>query len=135
MLTVSHFDPDMLTIEYKTCRTNLSDIMFTIQRTIALIYCISSWTAEVLSVIVDDLKARVNAALNRQVQLWKESDREYKNTVAAGDADKQNGIENCFCHMAREPVFECMIYIWFVEVAVPSGMAAFNVLLTWLIHQ
>lgn len=42
MLTVSHFDPDMLTIEYKTCRTNLSDIMFTIQRTIALIYCISS---------------------------------------------------------------------------------------------
>ena len=53
----------------------------------------------------------MNDALNRQVQLWKESDREYKNTVAAGDADKQNGIENCFYYMAREPVFECMIYI------------------------
>lgn len=60
---------------------------------------------------LDDLEATVNKALERQVQLWKDTDREYQTAVAMEDTEKQIGLENCFLYMARESVFECMIYI------------------------
>ena len=96
----------MLTGEYKAYRTDLSDIMFIIQRATALTDSAGLSMTAVSSITFNDLEARVNYALNRQIQLLKESD-----AVAVGDIDKQTGLENCFYYMARESVFECMVYI------------------------
>lgn len=101
----------MLTGEYKAYRTDLSDIMFIIQRATALTDSAGLSMTAVSSITFNDLEARVNYALNRQIQLLKESDQEYRTAVAVGDTDKQTGLENCFYYMARESVFECMVYI------------------------
>ena len=42
---------------------------------------------------------------------WKKTDSCYQKAVLSGDAEKMLGLENCFVRMAREAVFECMIYI------------------------
>lgn len=110
-MTVTHFNPDTLTAEYKTYCTDF--IRYHIHYSES--HCPDRLRKLVndSSIIsyLDDLEARVNDALNRQVKLWKESDREYQTAVAVGDTDKQKGLENCFYYMARESVFECMIYI------------------------
>jgi hypothetical protein len=36
---------------------------------------------------------------------------EYLDAVKSGDEQKRIGLENCFVYMAREAVFECMVYI------------------------
>ena len=58
-----------------------------------------------------DLEQRVSAAVDRQVELWKQTDDEYQAALLSGDVKKQIGLENCFVGMAREIVFECMVYI------------------------
>jgi len=60
---------------------------------------------------LDDLEQRVGDAIDRQVELWKQSDKEYQTAVLAGDVQKAAGLENCLVYMAREAVFECMVYI------------------------
>jgi len=45
------------------------------------------------------------------MELWKQSDKEYQTAVLAGDAQKAAGLENCLVYMAREIVFECMVYV------------------------
>lgn len=65
----------------------------------------------VSSITFNNLEARVNYALNHQIQLLKESDQEHRTAVAVDDADKRTGLENCFYYMAKELVFECMVYI------------------------
>ena len=60
---------------------------------------------------LDDLEQRVGDAIDRQVELWKQSDKEYLTAVLAGNVQKAAGLENCLVHMARETVFECMVYI------------------------
>ena len=60
---------------------------------------------------LDDLEQRVSAAVDRQVELWKQTDEEYLNAVTSSDVKKQSGLENCFVGMAREIVFECMVYV------------------------
>ncbi|MCM1006482.1 MAG: hypothetical protein NC485_00900 [Ruminococcus flavefaciens] len=60
---------------------------------------------------LDDLEQRVGDAIDRQVELWKQSDKEYLTAVLAGDVQKAAGLENCLGYMAREAVFECMVYI------------------------
>ena len=60
---------------------------------------------------LDDMERKVNEAISRQVELWKQSDSCYQNAVLSGDAEKMLGIENCFISMAREIIFECMVYI------------------------
>lgn len=110
-MTVTHFSPDTLTAEHKTYCTDF--IRYHVH------YSESHCTDRLRRLInngsiisyLDDLEARVTDALNRQVQLWKDSDNEYQIAVAVGDVDKQNGLENCFYYMARESVFECMVYI------------------------
>ena len=46
-----------------------------------------------------------------EVELWKQTDSCYQKAVIAADAEKMLGLENCFISMAREVVFECMVYI------------------------
>ena len=43
--------------------------------------------------------------------LWKQTNRYYYDANLSGDAEKMLGLENCFVYMAREAVFECMVYI------------------------
>lgn len=60
---------------------------------------------------LDDMERKVNEAISRQVELWKQTDSAYQKAVHSGDADKMLGLENCFVYMVREAVFECMVYI------------------------
>ena len=60
---------------------------------------------------LDDMERKVNDAISRQVALWKQTDSCYQKAVLSGDAEKMLGLENCFISMAREAVFECMVYI------------------------
>lgn len=60
---------------------------------------------------LDDMERKVSEAISRQVELWKHTDSCYQRAVLSGDAEKILGLENCFVYMAREAVFECMVYI------------------------
>ena len=62
-------------------------------------------------VYLDDLEQKVADAIDRQVQLWKESDKEYLLAVENGEIKTAAQLENCLLFMAREAVFECMVYI------------------------
>lgn len=42
---------------------------------------------------------------------WKQTDTCYQKAVLSSDAEKMLGLENCFISMAREAVFECMVYM------------------------
>ncbi len=60
---------------------------------------------------LDDMELKVSEAISRQVELWKQTDSCYRKAVLSGYAEKTLGLENCFISMARESVFECMVYI------------------------
>ncbi len=60
---------------------------------------------------LDDMELKVNDAISRQVELWKQTDSCYQKAVLSSDSEKMLGLENCFVYMAREAVFECMVYI------------------------
>ncbi len=60
---------------------------------------------------LDDMERKVSEAISRQVELWKQTDSCYQKAVFSGDDEKMLGLENCFVSMAREAVFECMVYI------------------------
>lgn len=60
---------------------------------------------------LDDMELKVGEAISRQVELWKQTDSCYQKAVLSGDAGKMLGLENCFVGMAREIIFECMVYI------------------------
>ncbi|MGN1223787.1 MAG: hypothetical protein ACI4TG_01630 [Ruminococcus sp.] len=60
---------------------------------------------------LDDLELKVCEAISRQVELWKQTDCYYQKAVLSGDAEKMLGLENCFVGMAREIIFECMVYV------------------------
>lgn len=110
-LTVTHFDPDMNVAEHKTYHSDC--IKYHLQYSAArcpdrLRKLVND--GNIISYL-DDLESSVTNALNRQIQLWKDSDKEYQTAVAVGDTEKQTGLENCFYYMARESVFNCMVYI------------------------
>lgn len=60
---------------------------------------------------LDDMERKVSEAISRQVELWKQTDSCYQKALLSGDAEKMLGLENCFVNMAREAVFEFMVYI------------------------
>lgn len=60
---------------------------------------------------LDDMERKVSDAISRQVELWKQTDTCYQKAVLSSDAEKMLGLENCFVGMAREAVFEFMVYI------------------------
>lgn len=57
------------------------------------------------------MKLKVSEAISHQVEIWKLIDSCYLKAVLSCDAEKMLGLVNCFVYMAREAVFECMIYI------------------------
>ena len=110
-VTVTHFNADTQTEESKTYHTDFiryhlhysdSKCPDRLRRLVnegKIIQCL------------DDMELKVGEAISRQVELWKQSDCCYQKAVLADDADKMLGLENCFISMARETVFECMVYI------------------------
>lgn len=60
---------------------------------------------------LDDMERKVNEAISRHVELWKKTDNYYQTALLAGDKKEIIGLENCFENMAREIIFESMIYI------------------------
>lgn len=107
-LIVTHFSPDTLTAEHKTYCTDF--IRYYVHYSES--HCPDRLVNDgsIISYL-DDIEIRVDDALNRQVQLWKDLDREYQTAALIGDTEKQTGLENCFFYMARKSVFECTVYI------------------------
>ena len=60
---------------------------------------------------LDDMELKVGEAIARQVELWKRTDSCYLRVALSNDAEKMLGLENCFVGMAREIIFECMVYV------------------------
>lgn len=110
-MTVTLFNPDTLTEESKTYHTDF--IRYHLH------YSDSKYPDRLRRLVnegkiiqyLDDMELKVSEAIFRQVELWKQTDSCYQRAVLSGDADKMLGLENCFINMAREAVFECMIYI------------------------
>lgn len=110
-LTITHFNTDTLTEEHKTYYTDYigyhlhySDSKYP-DRLRRLVN-----TGKIIEYL-DDLELKVNEAIFRQVEHWKKSDSCYQKAVLSSDAETMLGLENCFIGMAREIVFECMVYI------------------------
>ena len=110
-ITVTHFNIDTQTEESKTYHTDFIRYH---------LHFSDSHCPERLRKLVnegkivqylDDMELRVSEAISRQVKLWKQTDSCYQKAVLSGDAERMLGLENCFVYMAREAVFECMVYI------------------------
>ena len=110
-VTVTHFNADTQTEESKTYTTDF--IRYHLH------YSDSKCPDRLRRLInegkiiqyLDDMELKIGEAISRQVELWKQSDSCYQKAVLANDAEKMFGLENCFISMAREAVFECMVYI------------------------
>lgn len=110
-VTVTHFNANTLTEEYKTYHTDY--IRYHLH------YSDSKYPDRLRRLVnegkiinyLDDLELKVHEAIDRQVEHWKKSDRCYQNAVLSGDIEKMLGLENCFVGMAQEIVFDCMVYI------------------------
>lgn len=59
----------------------------------------------------DDMELKVSEAILRQIELWERTDSCHQKAVLSGDAKKMLGLENYFVGMAREIIFECLVYI------------------------
>lgn len=110
-MIVTHFNADTLTEEHKTYNTDY--IRYHLH------YSDSKYPDRLRRLVnegkivkyLDDLELRVSEAISRQVDRWKQTDSCYQAAVLSGDTEKMLGLENCFIGMAREIIFDCMVYI------------------------
>ena len=110
-VTVTHFNTDTLTEEHKTYNTDY--IRYHLH------YSDSKYPDRLRRLVnegkiieyLDDFELKVGEAIARQVKRWKQTDSCYQAAVLSGDAEKMLCLENCFIGIAREVVFECMVYI------------------------
>ena len=111
IVTVTHFNADTMTEESKMYHTDF--IRYHLHYSDS--HCPERLRRLVnegkIMQYLDDLERKVSAAITRQVELWKLTDSCYQKAVLIGDTEKMLGLENCFIYMAREAVFECMVYI------------------------
>lgn len=111
LLTVTSFNPDNCTEERRTYHSDCIKYH--------LHYSADKYPDRLRRLVndgtiisyLDDLESSVTDAIDRQVQLWKESDKEYLIAIECGDVQTAEKLENCLVLMAREIVFECMVYI------------------------
>lgn len=110
-ITVTHFNPNTQSEESKTYHTDF--IRYHLHFSDS--HCPDRLRRLVnegkIVQYLDDMEWKVSEAISRQVELWKQNDSCYQKAVLIGDAEKMLGLENCFVHMARESVFEFMVYI------------------------
>ncbi len=110
-VTVTHFKADTQTEEIKTYTTDF--IRYHLHFSDS--HCPDRLRRLVndgrIEQYLDDMERKVSEAISRQVELWKQTDSCYQKAVLNGDNEKILGLENCFISMAREAVFECIVYI------------------------
>lgn len=110
-VTVTHFNADTQTEERKTYHTDF--IRYHLHFSDS--HCPDRLRRLVndgkIVQYLDDMELKVSESISRQLELWKQTDSCYQKVVLSGDAEKMLGLENCFIGMAREVVFECMVYI------------------------
>lgn len=58
-----------------------------------------------------NLDHSVTEAIDRQVEKWKATDKEYLDALAGGDFSKAQGLENMLRLCAREPIYAAMVYV------------------------
>ncbi len=110
-VNVMHFNADTLSLESKTYHTDY--IRYHLH------YSDSKYPDRLRRLVndgkiieyLDDLERKVGEAITHQVERWKKSDSCYQKAVLNGDTEKILGLENCFIGMAREVIFDCMVYI------------------------
>lgn len=110
-VTVTHFNPDTLTEESKSYHTDY--IRYHLH------YSDGKCPDRLRKLVnegmiiqyLDDIELKVSEAIARQVELWKRTDSCYLRAALSSDAEKMLGLENCFVGMAREIIFECMVYV------------------------
>lgn len=126
-VTVTHFNTDTQTEESKTYHTDF--IRYHLHFSDS--HCPDRLRRLVndgkIMQYLDDMERKVSEAISRQVELWKQTDSCYQKAVLSGDSEKMLGLENCFVNMARETVFECMVYIW-EQTAVLLDSAVFELI-------
>ncbi|MCR5729864.1 MAG: hypothetical protein K6G20_05855 [Ruminococcus sp.] len=110
-VTVTHFNADTQTEESKTYTTDFIRYHLHFSNSHCHDRLRRLVNEEKIVQYLDDMEQEVSEAITRQVELWKQTDSCYQKTVLADDAEKMLGLENCFISMAREVVFECMVYI------------------------
>ena len=110
-VTVTHINPDTLTEESKTYNTDFIryHLHFSDNHCPDRLHRLVN-EGKIIQYL-DDMERKVIEAISRQVQLWKNTDNCYQKAFLEGDTEKMLGLENCFIYMAREAVFECMVYI------------------------
>ena len=110
-VTVTHFNPDTQTEENKTYTTDFIRYHLHFSDN----HCPDRLRRLVnegkIVQYLDDMELKVSEAISRQVELWKKTDNYYQTALLAGDKKEIIGLENCFENMAREIIFESMIYI------------------------
>ncbi len=126
-VTVTHFNTDTQTEESKTYHTDF--IRYHLHFSDS--HCPDRLRRLVnegkIMQYLDDMERKVSEAISRQFELWKQTDSCYQKAVLSGDSEKMLGLENCFVNMARETVFECMVYIW-EQTAVLLDSAVFELI-------
>lgn len=110
-VTVTHFNVDTQTEESKTYHTDF--IRYHLHFSDS--HCPNRLRRLVnegrIELYLDDMELKVSEAITRQVELLKQTDSCYQKALLSGDVEKMLGLVNCFVYMAREMVFECMVYI------------------------
>ena len=110
-MTVTYFNVDMQTDESKTYYTDFIRYHLHFSDTHCPDRLRRLVNAGKVIQYLDDMERKVDEAISRQVELWKQTDSCYQKAVLNGDTEKMLGLENCFVYIAREAVFECMVYI------------------------
>lgn len=110
-VTVTHFNADTQTEESKTYNTDFIryHLHFSDSHCPDRLHRLVN-EGKIMKYL-DDMELKVRAAISRQVELWKQSDCCYQKAALAGDTEKMLGLKNCYISMAKELVFECMVYI------------------------
>ncbi|RGF48844.1 hypothetical protein DW015_03670 [Ruminococcus sp. AF37-20] len=110
-MTITHFNADTQTEENKTYTTDFIryHLHFSDSRCPDRLRRLVN-EGKIIQYL-NDMERKVSEAISRQVKLWKQTDSCYQKAIISGDTEKMLGLENCFVYMAREAVFECMIYI------------------------
>lgn len=102
-MTVTHFNADTQTEESKTYHTDF--IRYHLH------FSDSHCPDRIRRLVNEGKIVQYLDDMERKVELCKQTDSCYHKAVLSGDAEKILGLENCFVYMAREAVFECMVYI------------------------
>lgn len=113
-------DTDALTVTYNTPDAEPSVTTFSSDHIKYHLHYSAEYRPTRLKKLVNDgtilgylteLDRSVAEAIERQVEKWKEADKEYLAALAIGNLSKAQGLENMFRLCVRESVFTAMVYV------------------------